>query len=285
MEPSSGWQADGLSLALADDSLKGEPDYYQILGVDLRAARLEIREAYLRLRSTFGSGSTAVYSLLSEDEGREQLALVEEAHRVLSDDIARQQYDRKMGFEATHRSGASWAHEGGFATSDDPVASATERLLFTREREELLNDALTSQGPQGSISPRVPEDGEPMTVRTTRSTLPIVRLKAREVGSESLRQIMADLIESHHLGDGALYGKLREAAQVSHEELQERIKVSIAYLRAIETNALDQLPQLVYVKGFLRSYFRYIGAPNAETMVTAFAEKLADWQAQRSRRL
>jgi cytoskeleton protein RodZ len=57
--------------------------------------------------------------------------------------------------------------------------------------------------------------------------------------------------------------------------------VSIGYLRAIESNRFDRLPQAVYVKGFLRSYFRYLGVPEAEKLIAAYSQRLIDWQASK----
>ena len=63
--------------------------------------------------------------------------------------------------------------------------------------------------------------------------------------------------------------------------MQERIKVSIGYLRAIETNRFERLPQAVYVKGFLRSYFRYLDVPESDKLVNAFSARLTDWQSHK----
>lgn len=273
---------------------RGLPNYYEILDVHPAATRLELREAYLQLKSTFGAGSAAVYSLMGEEEAREQLELVEEAHRILSDEIERRSYDLKMGFnQGAKRSDDVWADQS-YALGLD---SGTERILRSREQSLEMasslgltavhhqNSSIVSIGSKAdsgwSLDPGAEIPAEPMTVRTTRSTLPIVRLKANYAESEPLKAQIAALIESHQPWDGELYRKLREAAQVSEEEMQERIKVSIGYIKAIEANQLDRLPQVVYVKGFLRSYFKYLAVPDAETLVAAFAERLQECQGQR----
>jgi len=93
--------------------------------------------------------------------------------------------------------------------------------------------------------------------------------------SDELRDKMNELIDqSEDIGDGGLFCSLRELAGASQEELQERTKVCIEYIRAIEENAYKKLPQSVFVKGFLRSYLKYLAAPRAEEMVAAFAKRL-----------
>jgi cytoskeleton protein RodZ len=111
--------------------------------------------------------------------------------------------------------------------------------------------------------------------------LQIIKLKAPKVGSEAMAERFQELMATSDAGDGDLYRRLREAAEVSEDEIVERTKVSVAYIRAIEGNRFDRLPQAVYVKGFLRSYFRYLAVPEAEKLVAAFSARLQDWQANR----
>lgn len=233
----------------APPSLGASPNYYRVLDVDATATRMEIREAYLRLKATYNAGSAALYSLISEDEAREQMALVEEAFRVLNDDIARQEFDRRLGL----------------GNADARADSALGAFM--------AGDAL---GDLGAIA-----DAEAGMVRTSRSTLPIIKLKANRAGSDDMKQRMQELIESGDAGDGDLYRRMRELCEVSEDEMQERTKISIGYIRAIEANRFERLPQAVYVKGFLRSYFRYLCAPEAEKMVAAFSARLIDWQTNR----
>ena len=262
-------------------------NYYEVLDVHQGATRLELREAYLQLKSTYGLGSAAIYSIMSEEMAKEQLELVEEAYRVLSDVVERRAYDAKMGFDQDEspRSGIL-GYESVLDAEASSIDIGVERILRSRAQASDIDATLSRTTDASTVSSAfsaAPESSptEPQIVRTTRSMLPIVRLKANQVGTESFRLAIQSLLESHSPGDGALYRKLREAAQVSEEEMQDRIKVTVAYIKAIETNDLEKLPQFVYVKGFLRSYFRYLGVPNAETLVAAFAERLQECQAFR----
>jgi cytoskeleton protein RodZ len=71
---------------------------------------------------------------------------------------------------------------------------------------------------------------------------------------------------------------LREASGVTEVEICDSTKVSQDYLQAIESNRFERLPQAVFVKGFLRSFCRYLGVPDPEVIVTAFSARLMDWQ-------
>lgn len=232
----------------------GLVDYYGVLGIARHAPRITIREAYLRLKSTYSPGSTALYSLLGSDEAKSQLALIEEAFRVLSDEIARREFDQKLadlhGEAALERSGALASPAKADAAFDSNLAWSLDAGGF-----------------------------DTGVVRTTRSTLPVIKLKATP--KENIEQVFSELIKNSDPADGDLFRRLREAAGVSEDEIQERTKISVGYVRAMESNRLDRLPQAVYVKGFLRSYLSYLGVPEQEVLVNAFAKRLADWQAQR----
>lgn len=237
------------------------PGYYDILDVAPTASRLDIREAYLRLKGTYGGGSAALYSLISDEEARDQMARVEEAFRVLGDDVSRRDYDQ--------------AH--GLTRFEPPVATAelghgTERIMRMREQ------VATNYGAE----PRaMPVDVSGGVIRTSRSTLPVLKLKAAAAGSEELANKYQAILGAGDPADGDLFKRLREAAEVTEDEMQDRIKVTIGYLRAIEGNRFERLPQAVYVKGFLRSYFRYLMVPEAEKLVAAFSTRLSDWQTTR----
>lgn len=276
---SSGKEAAGVHSNTPLDPL----NHYDVLDIEPTATRVEIREAFLRLKNTYSAGSAALYGLVGEEEAREQLARAEEAFRILSDDVARRTYDQRLGLVAasTLDGDSSPRHLRAEPVShEEAFGSPAERLMFMRDS---VQSAAIVQ-PPNSMSwdvdgPAYGHDGvDPSVVRTTRSTLQVVKLKANKVASEGMATQYAELIAQSDLGDGDLYRRLREAAGVSEEEMVDRTKVSVAYIRAIESNRFDRLPQSVYVKGFLRSYFRYLAVPEAERLVAAFSARLQDWQ-------
>jgi curved DNA-binding protein CbpA len=265
-----------------DPTLEKKPNHYQVLNLEPHASRLEIREAYLRLKSAYDHGSAALYSLIPDDEAQVLLEEMEIAFQVLNDDAARRNYDISLGLGAPATSQQNHEAERKNQIHSERLMYAQESLRAERlasfgtrfpERDEFQARNDSHYGAMG-------RDMAPMTVQTSRSQLPVVKLKAEKCEDESVASQMNGLLETADLADGDLYKRLRELAGVSQDEMQDRTKISIGYLLAIESNRLDRLPQSVYVKGFLRSYFRYIGAPRAEEMVNAFSTRLAQWQAK-----
>ncbi len=271
---------------------KDEPNLYQILNLEPHANRLQIREAYIKLKSAYEQGSAALYSLIPDDEAKIQLGEIELAYHCLSDDVSRRTYDLKLGLDRTGQAPSSarpqHAHQISSPRMDSrtPSNSNTERLVYAQET--LRAERLASFGtrdPDRNFGASIHHYGGANgpdyglgTIQTNRSTLPVVKLKAENSDNEAVNQQMQELLATSDLGDGELYKKLREIAGVGQDEMQDRTKISVGYLLALESNRLDRLPQAVYVKGFLRSYFRYINAPQAEAMVDAFALRLSQWQ-------
>ena len=230
--------------------------YYSILDVEPGAPRMAIREAYLRLKSAYGAGSAALYSLLSADEAADHVAQIEAAFRVLGDDVARRAYDQELGIGSSGplRKGAVTDDAGGFGQGTPPAVpplSAGQRL----NQERIDHDQ-----------------------RSVRPNLPLIRLRAALAGDEAVQAKLREIIGSGDPCDGDLLRRLREASGVTEVEICDSTKVSQDYLQAIESNRFERLPQAVFVKGFLRSFCRYLGVPDPEVIVMAFSARLMDWQ-------
>jgi len=71
-------------------------NHYDSLGVDPGATDSEIQKAYERSKRLLSGGSDAVYSLYSDEERRERLEAIEDAHRTLSDRALKLEYDKAL---------------------------------------------------------------------------------------------------------------------------------------------------------------------------------------------
>jgi cytoskeletal protein RodZ len=66
--------------------------------------------------------------------------------------------------------------------------------------------------------------------------------------------------------------RAREARDVKLEEIAASTKISVRYLKAIETGNFDQLPGGVFDRGFVRAYAQFVGL-NPDAMVDAFVRE------------
>ena len=219
------------------------PTYYTVLNVDPTAPRMMVREAYLRLKSLYNNGGDGLYGIGGTEDLVSQLAELDEAFAVLNDDHRRAEYDRSIGLLSA-KSGA--------------IAQASNVLQ-------------SQPGDEGWQ----PTD----TIQTSRSTLKVIKTRATRPDDAKTQEIFQGILADHDVGDGAILAKLREAIHISVAEIQERTKISLEYIRAMEANRFERLPQVVYVKGFMRSYLKYLCVPNAEKIIIAYAARLEAWQA------
>ena len=60
----------------------------------------------------------------------------------------------------------------------------------------------------------------------------------------------------------------RELRGVTLEELHAKTKIPIHFLHALEKNKFDELPEQVFIKGYIRSFAKVIGANEDEVLST-----------------
>ena len=63
----------------------------------------------------------------------------------------------------------------------------------------------------------------------------------------------------------------RELRGVTLEELNAKTKIPMHYLRALEKNLFDELPEEVFIRGYIRSFAKVIGA-NENEMLSAYID-------------
>ncbi len=67
----------------------------------------------------------------------------------------------------------------------------------------------------------------------------------------------------------------RELRGISLDEISSITKIHLRYLEALESNSFDELPGEVFIKGFIRSYGRAIGA-NLQELISAYDETVGN---------
>jgi hypothetical protein len=232
----------------AGQSLAGvfaAPTLYEVMNVDAGANRTTIRESYLRLRHLYTNGGDALYGMAGADDLSRHLEELERAFEVLNDEVKRAAYDRSLQ---------------GVAGVD----SAPQSEGWTKEAD---------------LWQPLPPSGGHETIQTSRSTLKVTKTQASGSHDEGLQAKFLAALDDSDIADGSMLVRLRELAGVRQDEIQERTKISLEYIRGMENNRFDRLPQVVYVKGFMRSYLRYLNVPGLEKIVSAYAARLEAWQA------
>ena len=202
-------------------------NHYQVLDIDPEASRLDIREAYLRLKNAYSNGNAALYSMVDEREAKANLARIETAFGVLNDNYARRDFDIRMGYVREDRS-AGYGHPN-YSQSQ---TSQTERLTFMRQR------AGQSEQRYWADSETISRGDETSVVHTTRSTLPVIKTKATGAGSDHYREKLQEVIANSDPADANFLKRLREAVGVDFKEIQGRTKITHDHIEALEAGTL-----------------------------------------------
>jgi flagellar biosynthesis protein FlhG len=86
------------------------------------------------------------------------------------------------------------------------------------------------------------------------SALPTQDLASQGIASEllMLQSELAREIHAETQFTGALLKKVRESQGVEIAEIATKTKIAAAHLRAIEQDAFEELPALVYTRGFVQ---------------------------------
>lgn len=213
-----------------------DKNYYEILEVPISATEQDIHQGYIRAKNAYSQDSLALYSLMTQEECDNILNIIEEAYSILSDPGKRRQYDEHRGFNNPPE------HYSSYRTSS-PIAT-----LKNAEFEK-------QQQPQA---------------RASMSKIVAAKRFALEYDQNSeMEREIEEAVEY----SGDFLKRIREYKQVSIPRLADMTKVSKTYLTNIEEENLENLPALVYVRGFVYQYAKCLKL-NPDLVANSYLERI-----------
>ncbi|MFZ9594683.1 MAG: helix-turn-helix domain-containing protein [Bdellovibrionia bacterium] len=265
-------------------SFEDTPTHYDVLDITPDASSQEIREAYVRIKSMYTRDSLVLYSLVSPEEREETLRKIETAYLTLSDWEKRKEYDLNLGIigvlETPFSSPNTPPQINNIVSidrsapmdleqepsleaettdfQDEPPKTAREpnlNSLAERPKTEKLNT------PIHPFTSHLKSSSENYTNNFTYHLTQRAQEKEKSRSSNpdfsnrsSLPQLSPELmqeIEMESEWKGSFLKKIREAYQISIEELSNSTKITKNYILAIEGDQYSKLPATVYVRGFV----------------------------------
>ncbi len=220
-------------------------DFYTVLAVAKNATQMMIREAYVRRKATYVENNPAFYSLGMDAQSQENILEVERAYALLMDPDKREIYNQELIQQkiATIHDFHPFLQRNG--------ASARETLPdYERKSRE------------GQLRPK------PVFLQ---------RRVCEQASVPAVQEKYEKIIAAGDPSDGTLYRILRETAQVSLDHIHQQTKINVDHFLHIEDNQWEALPQPIYVKGFLRSYFEFLGVKDHNRLVEAFITRYENW--------
>lgn len=221
-----------------------ELDHYEVLEVARGARHEEIERAFALVRGAYEGEALAAYSVIPPDEAKLWRERIDEAWRVLSDPAARTAYDDALD--------AAYAppdeEQDPFAGMDDGVAA------------EAAESAFAAAPAVRAPLPEAP-DAPPTSLAAAHATRP---LRVEQADNERLLPPDLEAFEEGGEDEGAEWTgpRLRRARLLRGLEIDDvagATKVNPTYLRFLEEERFDDLPAIVYVRGFVAAYARLLG--------------------------
>lgn len=231
--------------------------FYDLLDLAPDATPNEIREAYIRIKSTFQKDSPALYTLMDASEGSEMIRKIEQAYEILSNPQKRREYDR---------------HFGRIEMEPSKVFSIDRRPPMEQvDDESILVAPVMDHGetspPPITRAPDIAADAFPPAPALSSPPCRPPHAPANAPGSEIDAAIRAETEWS-----GSFLRKIRESRGLAPEDIMAAIRITKAYLIAIEEENFAKLPAPVYIRGFIMQISKILKLP-APLVTNAYLER------------
>lgn len=229
---------------------KETKNYYEVLEIPTDANQEEISRAYTRAKNAYSGDSLALYSLMSEDECKEVINLIEEAYSILGAADKRREYDRVRGINQLANSARTSSSGKSISFYQESIAPKNERASFQFEEKVTVKEYNSySPSPTTSIRP----ENLPSDFNIHRKDVNVSKITAhnRFSLSFSVNQQFEEEIENTSTFTGEMIRKIREYKNVNLDRMAEMTRISKAYLQNIERDEFEKLPAHVYTRGFV----------------------------------
>ncbi len=224
-------------------------NYYEVLEIPSTAKTEEIYHSYQRAKMAYSNDSVALYSLMSHEECRNILDLVEEAYSILSDPNKRRRYDEARGInkELTPQ---------GYNILSDRVESIRSESTSPRIDTTLFNqDFKISTSREAAPTSMATSNSFPTASGTSVATnvTKLVTQKRFALDFVESTDFEKEIEEATEF-TGEFLKKIREYKNVDLDRLADMTKVAKGHLNNIELEDFSKLPAPVYVRGFVFQY-------------------------------
>lgn len=103
----------------------------------------------------------------------------------------------------------------------------------------------------------------------------IVEVSGEEEPPLAFTALSVNVIEETSHCRGKTLKKIREGMGIDLKSISARTRVNLKILEVIEEEAMEKLPPMVYLKGFLKSYARCLGL-NPQRVVEGYLQSLKE---------
>ncbi len=246
-------------------------NYYEVLEISQDASDRQIHQSYIKAKSTYSEESAAMYSLMTKDECRDMLGLIEEAYSVLGVSIKRKAYDTARGFnKGDIKRLETVEHNAVESTKEDQQEVDESDMSFY-----ILPDKDKKQRSKDLMRTR-----EDFNINENKMAVSKVSAKNQYSLEYDKNDEFEQKIENEVHFTGAFLKDIREYKNVTIERMADLTKISRTYLRHIENDDYGKLPAFVFIRGFVFQYGKCLKlSPNlVATSYMDYLKKIKDDQ-------
>lgn len=241
-------------------------NYYEILEIPANARSEEIYHSYQRAKQAYSNDSLALYSLMSQEECRNILEMIDEAYSILSDPVKRKRYDEARGFNRDFSLSTS---ASSLRASLNSLNQGKPQSSYVPRPDSFYQNNAQEEQPQAPlISSNVMDDFGPGPALSSAAASSTSSQMTKLVNQKrfALEYAIDDMMEKE-INDalefsGEFLKKIREYKNVEIERLADMTKVSKMHLINIEDENFSKLPAPVYVRGFVFQYAKCLKLPS-----------------------
>lgn len=278
--------------------MKQDINHYDTLELTPDASPDEIRDAYLRMKSTYNKDCVALYTLVNAEEREQIIHQVEDAYHVLSSPEKRKEYDRCHGLLSINDNGNSLVgdplaypvsdYAGSAKNGNDLlVAPATDFAarsdsLFAADDDNCASFLDDNNNKVGTSFKESTFDGVGKTQAGFATHQPVStaipppppnsEMSATAALQSNLTGQLLQEVTKEIEWRGDTLRKIRELKRISIEEVSSISRITKAYIVAIEEENYSRLPAAVYLRGFLIQISKILKVPQ-ERVVGPYLER------------
>lgn len=220
------------------ESYQENKNFYEILEVSFDASQGEIQEAYQRAKNAYTGNSLALYSLMTPDECKEILQLIDQAFTVLGDPVRRNEYDKVRGIN-----------------QKNTETEQTNKNSYVSHTANTPGDSLESLASQLKTKQQSERD---FKISNREADISKVTALSRYKLDYSVDDIIEQEIEQCEEYNGDFLKKIREYKGVDIPRMSDMTRISKTHIKNIEEENIQNLPAEVYVRGFVYQYAKVL---------------------------
>lgn len=234
-------------------------NYYEVLEVEPNATLQEIHNAYVRAKNAYSGDSAALYSLMSQDECNKIIDQIEEAYSILGIAEKRREYDKARGFNQSYTP-EGFQEEISSRPDYKPFKQEVDRSESTiRYQDEMIQEKARK------------EEFRYQQEHSSRSESSVSKIHAVKKFGLSFEEdpIFEQEIENCNEYTGEFLAKIRDYKGVTIERMADMTKISKTYIKHIEADDHENLPAVVYTRGFVYQYAKCLKL-NPDIVATSY---------------